>query len=101
MIGGERVKEIDLVDEAVLFSAAPLPHKHALLVAIALVVGDAHAHKWNGLPVIRNGSDCRSVLVAHLANASHVKANQDTRDDYEGLCDASKPQAFGHVTQSA
>ena len=94
-------KLIEFVDEATLFSAAPFPHKHALLAAFALIVGDAHAHKRNCLPVIRNGRDCRGVLVANFANANHVNGDHDTQDDYECLSEAAKPQAFGHVFHSA
>ena len=100
MISGVGEQGIDLVDEAALFSAAPFPHKHALLADFALVIGDAHAHKRNSLPVIRNGSDCRSVLVTDFSNADHMNGDHDTQDDYEGLCEAAKPQAFGHVIRS-
>ena len=91
---------VELVDEAALLSAAPFPHKHALLAVFALVIGNAHAHKRNRLPVTRNGRDGRSVLVTDCFNADHVKVDHDAQDGYDGLCEAAEPQAFGHFSHS-
>jgi len=51
---GAKAESVELVDEASLLGAFPLPHKHALSAVGALVVGDSNRNEGDGVPVPNN-----------------------------------------------